>query len=230
MRSRCRGGNLPPALSACKAAIFDMDGTLLNSMEIWHSLGLEYLRDRGLPVPPALEDHMALTCGYNAEVIAATYEACGSAQEVLAELYKRMAIHYATDVEIRPGARQLIDHLVSQGISCCLATATPAKMALPAIERFRLREGMRRIVCGDELGVGKGAPAYYERLAEMLGAAPDECLVFEDALYAIRSAKAAGCAVCAIEDITAYRVREEIVALSDLYICSFCELLPARFD
>lgn len=102
-----------------------------------------------------------------------------------------------------------------------MATAAPRALCTQALARFDMLKYFDFVTDSYEMEMHKGQPEYFLRVAERLGAPASECWVFEDAVYAMRGAKAAGMRVCAIEDYTAQAHREEILELADAYIVDY---------
>lgn len=207
-----------------KAAIFDLDGTLLNSMPGWRMAVVEYLTDKGYPIPESLSDALHQ---YGFKLTEAIRDVpLNMTEEALrAECMRVVRAHYATDFAAKPDAIRFLDALNEAGIPCCLATATPIEMARPALERNGILTRLRFAVCDKDTEVGKSSPDFFRLIAEKCGCRPEECLVFEDALYAVRSAREAGCHVVAIADESALYQREEIRALAHRFIFSYAEIL-----
>jgi HAD superfamily hydrolase (TIGR01509 family) len=209
-----------------EGAIFDMDGTLLDSMPYWRIVGIEYLLKHGIPVTREEFARALDTPGMRL-----TREVCEKtgvpfdSDAVLAELESVMERRYLEDVRHKPAIQGFLEELKRRGIKMCVATSTTRPVATRALEAQGLAGYFDFIEDTFECGMNKGQPEYFEYVSRKLGVPLDRCMVFEDALYSIRTAKAVGCMVCAIEDITAERQREEIRALSDVYIQSYEELL-----
>ena len=209
------------------AAIFDMDGTLLDTMPYWRYTPLEYLLRHGLPVAP--ED---LTRMYQTSSRQMVQEICGrlqydigSYEAMLAELEAFMHRHYLFDARLKdPDLPAFLDRLRAEGKRLCVATAAPRAYAADGLARVGILDKFEFVTDGREYGFGKEDPAYFRILAERLQTVPERCLVVEDALYAMRTAKTLGCRVLAVEDGTALRQREEIRALADVYIRRYAEL------
>jgi len=211
-----------------KAAIFDMDGTLLDSQPIWRTSGKHFLRDRGLPIPDEIVDDRRLTCRASCQVIARECDIGMDAEELYQYLLRNyLPRRYIDDVQPRPGAHDLVRAFQARGVPCCIATATPLYLARPAIRHHGFIGEVAFLIGGESLPVGKESPEFYRAVAHLMNCEPEECLVFEDALYAVRSAKGAGCVVCAVEDDFAEPWREEIRGLADWYVEGFGEVLMA---
>ena len=213
-------------IARARAAIFDMDGTLLDSMRFWRLVGFEYLVAHGLPLPEGnLSDLMRQP---GTAMLTELFEALGSEFDrdvVVAELERRMIRRYREDVLAKPGVRDLLQALAQRGIPCAVATATPREIAAEALRRLNLDGYFRFITDGYEIGCGKHDPEFFRRVCDRLGQEPSQCWMFEDAAHAVRGAKAAGMHVCAVEDATAAD-RDEILRLSDVYVQDFTQLLP----
>lgn len=213
-------------LLKAKVAAFDMDGTMIDSMASWWGVYREFLDERGLEMP---EELRPLTRAQRAPRPACTAieraygEQLGMTwDDIWGCFLEGVRRHYATDVELKPGIHEYLDALRAQGVRVGVATATPEPLARVAMERLGLAQ---RMDFAYYAGMSKAEPGYFERLAREQGAAPEECVMFEDAAYSMRAAKAAGFQVYAVEDEIAARDREEILSLSDRYFIDYFELL-----
>lgn len=209
--------------SGYRAAIFDMDGTLLDSMRYWRLAGAEYVRTLGIEPPAQLLDPTRTVKQSIEFIIEAGWAQC-TPEELFSRFKRQIFGHYMSDARLKPGVERVLEALLGAGVECCIATATPMWMAGPVIDRLGLRKYMKLCLSNEDLGLGKGDPAYFVRVAERMGCGVRECVVFEDALYAIGPAKRAGFAVCAIEDAAAAKDQAEIMALADRYLRSWDEL------
>ena len=191
-----------------KVAAFDMDGTMIDSMIYWRNAYQEFLAERGLKMPAALT-HLSEEKVY-------ARKAC----EAICETYGRALGMSMDDVW---EAFEYLDALRAQGVRVGVATATRQDMAEVALERLRLAERMDFGYFGEEMT--KDRPEYFLRLAREQGAQPSECVMFEDALYSMKGAKAAGFRVYAIEDSFARPDKPEILRLCDRYFIDYRELM-----
>lgn len=209
--------------SRYKVLAFDMDGTLVDSMWAWRSVFKEFIRRHHLNMPDELKFVPECPGGKVARMLSDQLDV--SYDEAVEEMGSLVNVHYGRDVEARTDAPAFLKKVRSLGYHLVLATATPLRYAHTALRRLDLEQLFDLIVSCEEIGVSKSDPQFYLRLAERLCVRPEECVMFEDALYSIRSAKKAGFAVCAVEDYYAWRDREEIRKQADRYIACFQDLL-----
>lgn len=208
-----------------KAAIFDMDGTLLDSMSEWRKLNSAFVRSRGVTPTPEQEADMLSLSGML--VIPYFEEKFGikSDFDTLCEAACReMEPVYASGVPLKPGAGEYLRRLQRRGVKCVVATATPARLALIALNKAGLVSDLDYIYSIDMVGGQKSEIEFYDRLCAMIGERREDCVMFEDSLYAMRGARAAGLSVVGITDETNVRDREAICAVCDRVIDSFDEL------
>lgn len=209
------------------AAIFDMDGTLLDTMRYWRYTSLEYLLAHQLPVRPEDLARMEWTSSRALVKEIAEREGfdMGSWQTMVGELEEFMNRHYLHDAKRRENVPELLEKLRGMGKPMCVATGAPRQYARNGLSRLGILKYFEFVTDCYEFGMDKSQPEYFEEVARRLGTKPEKCVVFEDALYAMKSAKTAGCRVVAIEDSTARLQRDEIRAIADRYILNYSELL-----
>ena len=217
--------------SRFKAMIFDMDGTLIDSMLVWRTVWREYIEKYGIKTPAELVGQSDYGCMKSCGLIAA--QEGRERDAVYAEMRALIRAHYMTDIQPKPHAAELLASLKAEGYTVGVATATLRDMAYPALERHGLTKHLDFFCDVDEIGLSKSEPEFFVRAAALAGAEPEECVMFEDAVYAMRSAKAAGMSVVAIEEPMSCRDREEILSLADRYVLSWDEVirgLPVIID
>ncbi len=214
--------------SRFKAIVFDMDGTLIDSMWAWRGIYREFIREHNLIMPEEMRGTPEFPCGRAARMLLEQLDGM-TYEETLEDMYKLVDGHYRQDVEAKPGALAFVRHLKKAGYRVAVATATPLRYANNALRRLGFEGLFDLVVSREEIGLSKKEPEFFTRVAAQLQAQPGECVMFEDALYAMRSAKAAGFAVCAIEDYYAWREKDEILALPDRYIACYQDLLEENW-
>lgn len=179
-------------------AIFDLDGTLLDSMPMWEHLGERYLRSLGLVPPAGLADVLReMTLREAACYCRSACGAPGTPAQIEAGFNRMMERFYRFEAPLRPGAVAFLAALEKAGIKMCVATAADPSLARAALERTGAARFFERILTCSEVGCGKSDPAIFEAARSFLGTPKERTLVFEDAPHAIRTARRAGFPVCA---------------------------------
>lgn len=211
-------------------AIFDMDGTLLDTMRYWRYTSLEFLLAHQMPVreEDLIRMHDTSSRRLLFDIAQREKVDIGTVEEVIGELEGYMNRHYLHDAHAKRGVPEFLQMLKAKGIRMCVATGSPREYARNGLRRLNLLGFFEFVTDNYESDVTKDRPEYFIRLAERLGTTPQRCVVFEDALYAMESAKAAGCRVLAIEDDTARKQKEKIRQVADWYICGYDELLMEK--
>lgn len=203
-----------------KFAIFDMDGTLTDSMGFWNRLADEFLARRGFPPlsPELQEESIALTMGGTANLFIRAYHLSETPEQICAEINGLMEAHYRTDVPLKPGAAELLERLHGAGFKMCIASSTDPALIGICLRRLGVRDHFQFLLSCEEVGVGKTQPAVYLEAARRLGGTPDNTIIFEDILVAARTAKQAGFSLGIIYDENSADEQEQLKALADCYI------------
>lgn len=213
-----------------QGAIFDMDGTLLDSMPTWRELGPSFLREAGIQATPE-QLHMLRTMTDH-EVVPYLRESCGlpwSADEIVHQIVVRMEHFYSTEVRPKPGLEKFLSILKMEGVWMYVATATHRRLTEKALKTAGIDHYFRGILTSADAGNRKCDSAdIYEMAMRRLRSNKRDTVVFEDALYAVRTAKAAGFRVAGVYDAASEQDQDEIRRLSDYYIRSYEELIQSR--
>lgn len=199
-------------------AIFDMDGTLLDSMYVWDTVGETVLRRHGIAAPDGLREAMR---DKTVEEVARYFRALGaqaSAEQLIREINDVPYEKYLREVQPKPGAEAFLRRLHRQGTPMCVVSSTDAASIRAAFDRLHLTELFDFLLSTSDFGSGKDKPEIFRAAARRLGGKPEETVVFEDALYAVRTAKAAGFPVVALEDRRAAAEKPELERLADVYL------------
>lgn len=209
-----------------KAAMFDMDGTLLFSMRYWRLTTIELLLGRDIiPTPEQMSRVFSSSSRALCSEVLREHGIDLDDMSILQELESYMLPHYRRDVKSKPHVHAYLQKLKDAGIPMCIATAAPREFAREALTRLGLVEYFDFITDCYEQEMRKNDPEFFHRMAAKLGVETGEMCVFEDALYSIRSAKEAGCPVIAIQDITYEQHWDQIRETADLFISGYHELL-----
>ena len=207
-----------------EAAIFDLDGTLLDSMPIWQGLGENYLLQKKLQPAPGLQDALKkMSLQQAAQHFQAAYGLREDEETIIGEIETLIADFYRYEVPLKAGAAEYLQKLQEQNVKMCIATATERNLAESALERLGIRKYFSTILTSSEVKAGKDDPLIFHRAFEQLGAPLTKTVIFEDALHAIETATAAGFRVVGVYDETAAQDKERIKALTEQYIYSFSD-------
>lgn len=205
-----------------EAAIFDLDGTLLNSMDVWEQIDISFLKKRNLPVPA---DYVTEICARSFEEAAQyTIDLFGLSEtvtDIIDEWNEMAAYEYAHNVKLLPDTLDYLLRLKSHGIKLAVATGLPKELFLPCLENNSVLDLFDTLCSTDEVLRGKEFPDVFELAAKRLQTAPERCIVFDDVLPAVKSAKQANMIVCAVYDKYSAHHRAEIERLADYYILDF---------
>lgn len=217
-------------MTAFAAAIFDLDGTLLDSTRVWDDIDAEFLQKRGLAVP---EDYAARVAALSFEEAARySIERFGLAEtseQLMREWNSMAAEKYAREIPLKPYAREYLEDLKRCGVRLAVATSSKRELYEPALRRNGIDSYFELFCTADDAGCGKESPAIFQLAAKRLGVPPEQCLVFEDVPQAVISAKQAGMTVFGVYDPASASFESTIRAAADGYIRDFREApLPVR--
>lgn len=207
-----------------KGAIFDLDGTLLDSMSMWESVAEDYLQSRGIkPNDDVREAVRAMSIQQVCEHFCTSYGLKLSQEEIINGINGMVEDFYFHRVRLKAGVADMLEGLKKRGVKMCLATATDRYLVEAGLRHTGIHDYFDVIFTCTECGAGKDRPdIFFEALAH-LGTDIKETIIFEDALYAIKTAKQAGFIVAAVYDKTVIHQQEEIKSLADYYFKSFVE-------
>lgn len=208
-----------------QSAIFDMDGTLLDSMTMWQELGVSLLGRFGVEADAELQERLKpMTLRQGAAYCRETYHLEPTVEELVALLEQRVDHFYHNEVQAKPGVARFLSLLKMEGVWMYVATATDRHLAEAALRHAGIDGYFRGLVTSAEVGSGKENPEIFERAMRRLRSNKKDTVVFEDSLHAIRTAKAAGFRVAGVYDASSEAQQEEIRSLADYYIRSFDEM------
>lgn len=209
-----------------RAAVFDLDGVVLDSMSIWKDLGARYLLRRGLTPEPGLGELLfAMSMEQGADYLRTHYPLPESA-DVLADLSAMLRDYYYNEVPEKDGARTALAFLRDRGVSVTAATSSPRSHVTRALERLGLLPCFEAIYTTGELGVSKHRPDIYHLAAR--GTPPDQTLVAEDSLYALQTAAAEGYRTVGVYDANGEADQLTLRRTADVYVPSLASL-PAHW-
>lgn len=188
-------------MEGIKGAIFDMDGTLLESMHMWLNLGGDYLKENGFIPPEDINDILlTLTMKESADFFINILGLKKTREQVISEVNSHIEDFYRNQVTAKEGAEKFLKRLAAKNVKMCIATATDRYLVEAALKRCGIREYFSEIFTCSEVGKGKHEPDIYFAAQKHLATDIGETAVFEDALYAAKTAAKAGFRVVGVFD------------------------------
>ncbi|MBP3584745.1 MAG: HAD family phosphatase [Peptococcaceae bacterium] len=208
-----------------KGLIFDLDGTLLDSMPAWNQLLDNMLLKRGITPPPDLLDRTKTLGLENAtSMVLQEFGLTDDPAEVYQMFQNEMEYLYCNTIPLKPGVQEFLDATKGH-IPMAVATATSHPLVKKVLEHHHLTEYFHSITTVAEAGIGKHDPKVFLIAAEKLQLPVEECIVFEDSLTAIRSANNAGFYTVAIHEASNLHEQEALQNEANQYIEDFAEVI-----
>ena len=210
-----------------KFAIFDMDGTLVDSMGYWHNLTEEYLESEGITegAEEVLEKIYTMTMAEACDLFKTAFGIESSPEEMRKAMDDLMEWHYLNDVPLKGEVVPYLEKLKGEGVRMCVASATPHHLIEKCLKRLGVFDYFEFMISCETIGIGKTKPDIYLLAAEKLGAELCEIAVYEDALYAVKTAKNAGFYTFGIKDESNVLVWDDITELADELVSDWENLL-----
>lgn len=213
-------------LKNIEGAVFDLDGTLLDSSWVWEKVDEKFLGDRGFQVPDDYVDEISPLGAERAAVY--TIERFGlneDKDDIVREWIEMAKKEYATEVVCKPYAKEFLEELHKLNIKMAVATSSDRELFTKTLEREGILEYFQKIVTVDEVERGKGYPDIYEEAARRIKVNPHKCLVFEDILAGVTGASLGEFNVVAVFDEKSKHNWEKIKSISKYSINDYKELL-----
>lgn len=208
------------------AVIFDLDGTLVDSMWMWKAIDIEYLARFGIEFPPDLQKNIeGMSFSETARYFKDTFKIPDSLEKIKSDWNRMAWDKYENEVPLKEGVSELLAYLRENNIPAGIATSNSRELVDLIIGRHNIGDYFASIRTSCEVEKGKPAPDIYLLVARDLKVEPARCLVFEDIIQGIMAAKNARMKVCAVYDKFSENEEEEKIRLADYYIRSFFEIL-----
>ena len=205
-----------------KYAIFDMDGTLIDSLGyweyLWREFGKKYLSDPNFKIDREIDKRIRTeTLDSGSVLIRDRYVPDVSAKEIFDFAIDILEEHYKVRVFAKAGVTELLEHLKNNGVKMCVASATELKYIKYALERCGLDGFFEFVISCTEVGVGKEKPdVFLEALRRLDGEVSKTC-VFEDSYVALETARRSGFMTVGIYDRYNYD-QDRLASASDIYV------------
>lgn len=210
---------------AIHGAIFDMDGTLTESMHLWIEIGRRYLEGLGYKVSPEQNHEMTrMLLEPMALYMQDEFGLAKSQEQIIAEINKIVEPGYFEDVAVKPTVVESLEAMQERGIRMCVATATDRHLTEACLKRNGIDRFFSAIfTCGEE-HCNKRTSQIYDKARAHLGTSPEETYIFEDTYVSILGAKQSGCRVVALEDRWSEKKRDLIKETADVYVARMGDL------
>lgn len=211
-----------------RGAIFDLDGTLIDSMWVWAKIDDELLCSFGeKPDSEYREAITRLSFREGAEYIINRYHLKKTPEEILSQIDEMAVREYRDNIKLKHGAREYLLELSRQGVVLAVGTSCTQALCRTVLESNRIIGVFEHFIFANQIPSGKRTPDFFKVCAEKMGLECSECTVFEDSLFAAKSAKAAGCKTVGMYDDYTKEQFDELKKVCDKTIRSFTELASA---
>ncbi|WP_434284341.1 HAD family hydrolase [Clostridium botulinum] len=209
-----------------EGAIFDLDGTLIDSMGIWEKIDYDFLNKRNLKIPQDLKDKIeALTFEEGANFFKKNFKLKESQEEILKEWHNMVVKEYSHNIKLKNNVRDFLIKLKNKGVKLAIATSNTPELTKLVLENNKILDLFDSITTISEVNRNKTFPDIYLLCAEKLKLPAEKCAVFEDILPAIKSAKTAKMKTIGIYDDSSKDDENKIKEIADYYIYDYKELI-----
>jgi len=214
-----------------KGVIFDVDGTLLDTMPVWTTAGVRYLESLGITAEAGLSEKLfQMTADMAAAYMKAQYDLPQSEAEICRGILCMVEDFYLHEADFKPGAKVLLEDLKAAGVPMTIATSTNKYCIVAAFDRLGYTDYFDAILTCPELGTHKSEPDIFFMASGAMGTEPAETWVFEDGLYAVKTAKAAGFRTVGIFDEVSRGDQAELKTLADIYVTTLEDFFDLHIE
>lgn len=212
-------------LENIEAVIFDLDGTLVDSMWMWKSIDVEYLGRYGIELPEDLQKTIeGMSFSETAVHFKQRFDLPDSLDVIKADWNRMAWDKYMHEVPLKEGVLEFLKYLKNNSIPAGIATSNSKELVALIIEKLGIAEYFSSIRTSCEVAKGKPSPDIYLLVANDLGVDPTKCLVFEDILTGVMAGKNANMKVCAVHDQYSENEQDDKIKMADYYVTSMAEI------
>jgi HAD superfamily hydrolase (TIGR01509 family) len=212
-------------LNNVEAVIFDLDGTLVDSMWIWKDIDIEYLNRYDIILPDKFQEGMeGMSFSETALYFKNFFNIEDSIEKIKRDWNYMAKDKYAHEVPVKDGVIDFLKYLKKKNIKTGIATSNSKELVNELINAHNMNTYFDAIHTSCEVKKGKPSPDIYQFVAKQLEVSENKCLVFEDVIQGIMAGKNAGMKVCAVYDEYSKDIDKEKRELADYYIKSFYDI------
>lgn len=213
-----------------QAFIFDLDGTLLDSLGMWSELTSRFLRANGIAPPPDIDRMVKpMTVSEATAYVIQQFHLPLTVEDAIRQVGQMATDAYLHELELKPGAIRFLKAAAEHQIPCALATVTYPALLPALLQKHGIAPYFRTVLTAEHFPEGKSNAEMYLEAARQLGTAPEDTLVFEDALYAAKTAKSAGFPVIGIRDAAAPEEWAELETVCESVADNWTSILTQIF-
>lgn len=208
-----------------KAAIFDLDGTILDSSHIWFKIDAEMLLSRNIPLEPDYIDTvLPMDFRQAAEYTIKRFNLKESVEDILNECNQTAIEEYAHNVKLKPYAKEFIEYLYKRNMKLSIVTFLPDELSIPALKNNDIYQYFFKIYSASDIPNGKESPEIYLKAAEEMNINPKNCILFDDVSTGIKGGLAAGMYPVGVYDKGSPKEKQKIIEMGIPFINGFDDL------
>ena len=209
-----------------KVYIFDLDGTLIDSMPVGIGIVLGFLKERGIDYPDDIVTTLT-PLGYkgSAKYIADHLSGGGQLEQIYEYFQAQTLRAYGETIPLKAHVKETLEGLKAQGYRLNVLTASPQLLTDICLKRLGVYDLFDNVWSIDAFGLTKADERIYIEAAKRIGVAPEECIMADDNLHVLKTAKKVGMATVGVYDESSKDVMEEMRAIADKYVVDFADIL-----